>query len=170
MCSYNRINGTYACEDDYSLNQVLKGELGFKGFVQSDWGGTHSTVAAANNGLDMTMPGGTDFASHDSWFGKNLTDAVTAGKVNKDRVNDMALRIVAAWYKVGQDKNMPETTINSFDREKAPYNNVQGDHKKVAHAGAVASHVLLRNSGILPLSSKVKNVAFIGADAGPSPE
>ena len=46
MCSYNRVNGTYACENDYLINQVLKGELGFKGQVQSDWGATHSTVPA----------------------------------------------------------------------------------------------------------------------------
>ncbi|KAI8884694.1 glycoside hydrolase family 3 protein [Backusella circina FSU 941] len=169
MCSYNKINGTYACEDDYTMNTVLKGELGFRGFVQSDWGGTHSTAPAVNSGLDMTMPGDVNFGSGDSYFGKNLTAAVSNGKVEEDRITDMALRIAAAYYKVGQDKNMPEVTINAFDRSKAPYNNVQGDHKKIARAGAVASHVLLRNSGILPLSPKVKNVAFIGADAGPSP-
>lgn len=57
MCSYNRANGTYACENDYLLNTVLKGELNFKGFVHSDWSATMSTVPSANNGLDMTMPG-----------------------------------------------------------------------------------------------------------------
>jgi beta-glucosidase len=57
MCSYNKVNGTYSCENDYLLNTVLKGELGFKGFVQSDWSATMSTVPSANHGLDMTMPG-----------------------------------------------------------------------------------------------------------------
>jgi beta-glucosidase len=57
MCSYNKINGVYACESDYALNKLLKQELGFKGYVQSDWSATHSTVDSAVNGLDMTMPG-----------------------------------------------------------------------------------------------------------------
>ncbi|KAG1251949.1 hypothetical protein G6F68_012020 [Rhizopus microsporus] len=57
MCSYNLINDTYACENDYTINTVLKGELGFKGFVQSDWYATMSTVPSANGGLDMDMPG-----------------------------------------------------------------------------------------------------------------
>ncbi len=52
MCSYNRVNGDYACENDFLLNQVLKKDWGFKGFVLSDWGGTHSTVKAALAGLD----------------------------------------------------------------------------------------------------------------------
>lgn len=56
MCAYNLYNGTYACENEYTLNTVLKGELGFRGFVQSDWGATHSTAPAVNAGLDMTMP------------------------------------------------------------------------------------------------------------------
>jgi beta-glucosidase len=57
MCSYNKINGTYACQDDYTMNKVLKGELGFRGFIQSDWSATMSTSPSANAGLDMTMPG-----------------------------------------------------------------------------------------------------------------
>lgn len=57
MCSYNKINGVYACESDYAINHLLKGQLQFKGYVQSDWSATHSTVDSANNGLDMTMPG-----------------------------------------------------------------------------------------------------------------
>ena len=57
MCSYNRVNGDYACENAFTLNQVLKHDWGFKGFVLSDWGGTHSTVKAAQAGLDMDQPG-----------------------------------------------------------------------------------------------------------------
>ncbi len=69
MCSYNLVNGDYACENDYLLNEVLKKDFGFKGFVLSDWGGTHSTVKAANAGLDMEQPG-SDF------FGEPLKKAV----------------------------------------------------------------------------------------------
>lgn len=57
MCAYNKINEVYACESDYAINKLLKDQLGFKGFVQSDWSATHSTVDSANHGLDMTMPG-----------------------------------------------------------------------------------------------------------------
>lgn len=163
MCSYNQVQDTWACEDDYTLNQVLKGELGFKGFVQSDWSATMSTVPSANGGLDMTMPGDITFNSNDSYFGKNLTDAVAAKTVDESRVTDMVTRIVAAWYKVGQDKGFPEVKINSFNRDKATVANVQRDHKKLARSMAAASNVLLKNSGILPLSKKVQSIALVGS-------
>ncbi len=57
MCSYNRVNASWACQNPKVLNGLLKTELGFQGFVVSDWGGTHTGVDAANAGLDMTMPG-----------------------------------------------------------------------------------------------------------------
>jgi beta-glucosidase len=63
MCSYNRLNETYACEHSSLLNGILKGELGFEGYVMSDWFATHSGVASINGGLDMTMPGSIDQAS-----------------------------------------------------------------------------------------------------------
>ncbi|CEG66924.1 hypothetical protein RMATCC62417_03418 [Rhizopus microsporus] len=170
MCSYNQANGTFACENDYLLNTVLKGELGFKGFVQSDWSATMSTVNSANHGLDMTMPGDVTMGSNDSYFGKNLTDAVHAKKVSESRVTDMATRIVAAWYKLGQDKNFPKTTLDSFHLEKAPYVNVQSDHYKLVRSMGAASTVLLKNNGILPLSKSVKKVAFVGSDAAVNPD
>jgi beta-glucosidase len=110
MCSYNKINGTYACENDQLLNGLLKGELGFRGFVQSDWSATMSTVPSANGGLvidriictnrlysiltslivfpfkDMTMPGDIKFHSGDSYYGKNLTRVVVDGQVPESRV------------------------------------------------------------------------------------
>ncbi|KAL9550982.1 hypothetical protein MBANPS3_004484 [Mucor bainieri] len=157
MCSYNKLNGTYACENDYILNTLLKEELGFKGFVQSDWGATHSTIASANSGLDMNMPG-------DDAFAANLTQAVKDDKVKEERVTNMATRIVASWYKLGQDKDFPETAINTSYPEAAKYVNVQADHKKLVREMGAASSVLLKNSGILPLSDKVKSVALIGSD------
>ena len=62
MCSYNLVNGDYACENSYLLTDVLKKDFGFQGFVLSDWGGTHSTTKAATAGLDMEMPGNTYLA------------------------------------------------------------------------------------------------------------
>ena len=61
MCAYNRVNGDYSCENDYLLNQVLKKDWGFKGWVMSDWFATHSAVKAAQNGLDQEMPLGILF-------------------------------------------------------------------------------------------------------------
>ena len=90
MCSYNRINGTYACENRDTLTTILKRQFGFTGFVMSDWGGTHSTVAAANAGLDMEMdvkPG--------QYFTAPLKTAVQDGQVPMSRLNDMVTRIVA---------------------------------------------------------------------------
>lgn len=84
MCSYNRINNTYGCENSKLMNGVLKGELGFQGFVMLDWNAQH-TLDSANAGLDMLMPSGG------SW-GNNLTEAVRNGTVDEKRVADMATR------------------------------------------------------------------------------
>jgi beta-glucosidase len=171
MCSYNQNNGTYACEDDYLLNTVLKGELGFRGFVQSDWGATKSTAKSVNGGLDMTMPGDITFSSGTTYFGQNLTDAVNAKQVSEARATDMAMRIVAAWYKVGQDKGFPKTQIDAFHMEKAPYVNVQANHGQLVREMGAASNVLLKNvNSALPISpKKVKNIAIIGSDAAVNP-
>ncbi|CEP07730.1 hypothetical protein [Parasitella parasitica] len=171
MCSYNLVNGTYACENDYLMNTVLKGELGFKGFVQSDWQATHSTAKSVNAGLDMTMPGDIVFFSNDSYFGKNLTDAIDRKEVSEERATDMATRIVAAWYKVGQDKNFPNLTLSSFHMEEAPFVDVQANHKALVREIGAASTVLLKNAGsVLPIDpKKTRKIAIIGSDAGPDP-
>jgi beta-glucosidase len=171
MCSYNMINGTYACEDDYTLNTVLKGQLGFRGFVQSDWWATHSTAPAVNGGLDMSMPGDIAIDSGaPSYFGQNLTDAVKNHQVSEERATDMAMRVVAAWYKVGQDKKFPKTTINAFHRSMAPFVNVQADHGKLVRELGAASTVLLKNTeGVLPLSKSTKTIALVGSDIKVNP-
>lgn len=169
MCAYNLANGTHACEDDYLLNTVLKGELRFKGFVHSDWGATKSTVKAANSGLDMDMPGDISYESGTSWFGQNLTDAVKANKVKETRATDMAMRVVATWYKVGQDKKFPEVKLNSVNRDQAPVANVQKNHKKLVREMGAASTVLLKNSGILPLGKSIKSIALVGSDIKVNP-
>ncbi|EMC94844.1 glycoside hydrolase family 3 protein [Baudoinia panamericana UAMH 10762] len=104
MCSYNQINNSYACQNSKLLNGVLKDELGFQGFVQSDWLAQRSGVAAALAGLDMTMPGdGLFWQDGQSLWGSELTKAVLNSSVPMDRLNDMVMRIVAAWYQLGQD-------------------------------------------------------------------
>lgn len=106
MCSYNQVNNSYACQNSYLINKVLKEELGFQGFVMSDWWATHSGVAPANAGTDMTMPGdaGWELWGRTFW-GPNLVTATLNGSVADWRLNDMAVRIMAAYYYVGLDKN-----------------------------------------------------------------
>src|SRR5262249_20223574 len=98
MCAYNRVNGAYSCESDWLLNQVLKTDWGFKGYVMSDWGATHSTVAAANAGLDQESGWAFDKSPY---FAGALNEAVNNGHVSQARLDDMAKRIVWALYATG---------------------------------------------------------------------
>ncbi len=104
MCSYNLVNGVYACENDYLLNEVLKKDWGFQGFVISDWFATHSTVLAATAGLDMQQPS-SDF------FGVELKKAVEAGQVPLARLNDMVHRIVRTEFAIGIVDNPQHTKV-----------------------------------------------------------
>ncbi|KAI4261674.1 MAG: hypothetical protein L6R42_003127 [Xanthoria sp. 1 TBL-2021] len=104
MCSYNLVNNSYACGNSKLMNGILKDELGFQGFVQSDWLAQRSGVASALAGLDMTMPGdGLLWADGKSLFGPRLTEAALNGSLPLERLNDMATRVVAAWYQLKQD-------------------------------------------------------------------
>jgi beta-glucosidase len=154
MCSYSTINGVDACENGFLQNQVLKGQWRFPGFVTSDWWATHSTVAAANNGLDMEMPDAT-------YFGAPLKAAVQAGQVPMSRLNDMVGRILTEEFRFGL-----------FDRSNtgSPSAVVTNSrHAAVARNVAEQGSVLLKNSGgTLPLNTaKVHSIAVIGDDAGP---
>jgi beta-glucosidase len=150
MCSYNRVNGDFACENDYTLNTVLKGQWGFKGFVLSDWEGTHSTVKAALNGLDMEQPG-------IKYFGSALKAAVEAGQVPQSRLDDMVHRIVRSMFAVGvvDNPSLPRRVTDPF----------QG--KDDARHIEQESIVLLQNKGsILPLApEKLRKIVLIGAHA-----
>uniref|UniRef100_A0A060T8W5 beta-glucosidase n=1 Tax=Blastobotrys adeninivorans TaxID=409370 RepID=A0A060T8W5_BLAAD len=115
MCSYNKVNHTYSCENSYMLNHLLKDEMGFQGFVMSDWGALHSGVGSVLAGTDMEMPAGGmtmesgfDIPKGMAYFGANLTIAVLNETVPLDRVDDMATRIMAAFYYVGVDKAREE--------------------------------------------------------------
>ncbi|KAK6537809.1 hypothetical protein TWF694_010714 [Orbilia ellipsospora] len=190
MCSYQRVNNTYSCENSKLLNGILKDELGFQGFVQSDWLAQRSGVTSSLNGLDVTMPGdGLRWANGDSLWGPNLSRAVLNGSLSLDRFNDMATRVVAAWYQLGQDEFpedfapnfsswvRAETGLLHFGAGEGPkgitnkYINVQSDHKRIARAVATEGHVLVKNDNkILPLDiSKYKKIGVYGSDAGPSP-
>ncbi|WP_440965111.1 glycoside hydrolase family 3 C-terminal domain-containing protein [Massilia sp. GER05] len=153
MCSYNRVFGTYACENDYLLNEVLKKDWGFKGYVMSDWGATHSTVQAANNGLDRQS--GQEF-DKSPYFGGALDEAVKNGYVSEARLDDMATRIVRAMFAKGVVDN-PVAQGGKIDFAK---------NGAVSRATAEEGIVLLKNDNrVLPLSKDVKTIAIIGGHA-----
>lgn len=104
MCSYNQVNNSYACQNSYLLNGIIKDEMGFQGFIQSDWLAQRSGVASTLSGLDMSMPGdGLLWAQGKPLWGHQLTKSILNGSVPLERINDMVTRVVAAWYQLGQD-------------------------------------------------------------------
>jgi beta-glucosidase len=149
MCSYNRINGDYACENSYTLNEVLKKEWGFKGFVLSDWGGTHSTVKASEAGMDQEEPMA-------GFFGPALLQAVKDGKVSAADIDEHARRVLYAEFMTG---------IVDDPVEKGVVDVMRG--LEVAQHVEEESIVLLKNEkGILPLNAaKIRSVALIGGHA-----
>jgi beta-glucosidase len=145
MCSYNKVNGDYACENDYLLNQVLKKSFGFQGWVLSDWGGTHSTVKAALNGLDQEMPGS-------GFFGDALKKAVESGEVPMARLDDMVHRILRSMFAVGVIDYPPAQQVVDVFRGLE-------DSQHIAEE----SIVVLKNANKqLPLNATVKSIAVIG--------
>ena len=144
------------------MNDILKGELGFPGYIMSDWNAQHTT-GAANAGLDMSMPG-TDFSGGNILWGPALLNAVSNGSVPQSRLDDMVTRILASWYLLGQDGSYPSVTFSSWNGGGgAP--NVTGTHNTIARAIARDGIVLLKNSNnALPLT-KPASLALIGQDA-----
>jgi len=149
MCSYNRINGDFGCENAYTLRDVLEKEWGFKGFVISDWGGTHSTEKASAAGLDQEQPM-ADF------FGPKLKEAVEAGKVPLSEIDDHARRILYAEFLSGIIDDPPQQSV--VDVERGFSVSQQIEEKSI---------VLLKNSPtVLPINpSKVHSIAIIGGHA-----
>jgi beta-glucosidase len=156
MSSYNRINGTYAGEDDWLLNQVLKQEWGFKGFVMSDWGGVHSAGKAALAGMDQESAG--EVFDKELYFDQPLRQAVASGEVPKARLDDMAKRIMRSLFAHGViDDPIPTKVVTPV-----PY----VADRRIARDTLEAGAVLLRNEGgLLPLSRKGQSVVVIGAHA-----
>ncbi|MES2898498.1 MAG: beta-glucosidase [Pseudomonadota bacterium] len=154
MCSYNRVHGDYACENDWLLNQVLKKDWGFKGYVMSDWGGTHSTIPAALRGLDQQS--GWPF-DKSPYFKDALIEAVQNGHVPESRFNDMVHRIVRTMIKHGLMEHPVQIEAEKID---------MAAHARIAQADAQESIVLLKNEGrLLPLANTYKTIAIIGGHA-----
>ena len=155
MCSYNRVNGFYACENDWLLNQVLKTDWGFKGYVMSDWGATHSTTQAANHGLDQQSGWAFD---RSPYFNGALREAVNNGYVSEARANDMAKRILWAMFDVG----LFDHPVNGDQATTIDY----AKNGKISQTDAEEGIVLLKNTaGLLPLSKTAKSILIVGAHA-----
>jgi beta-glucosidase len=148
MGAYNSVNKQYSCENNHLLNEVLRGDWGFKGFVLSDWSGTVSTVNAANHGLDVEMPS-------ERFYGKALEAAVKRGDVSEETLNTMVSNVlrVMFWSGAFDQGPMYETSIMR-----------SAEHLAVARKAAAQSMVLLKNDkNILPIDTKKnKKIAVIG--------
>ncbi|KAI1876458.1 hypothetical protein JX265_003984 [Neoarthrinium moseri] len=183
MTSYNAINGSATSQNAYLINGLLKDELGFQGIVMTDWLAHISGVPSALAGLDMNMPGDTmiPIIFGTSYWMYELTRSALNGSVPMDRINDMATRIVATWYKMGQDKDYPRPNFSSNTRDREgpcypsalisptcvvnQYVNVQADHKVVAKQVAQEAITLLKNNGsFLPISTSA-HLSVFGTDA-----
>ena len=152
MCSYNRVDSVYACENSWLLTDVLRSDWGFRGYVMSDWGATHSTVAAAKAGLDQDS--GFPF-DKEPYFGRPLRDALDHGTVPAARLDLMAHRILRALFAQGV-----------FERPVSEKPIDYAAHAAVTRAGAEAGAVLLKNEhGLLPLAASAKRIAVIGGHA-----
>lgn len=157
MCAFNKINGVYACESDELLNQVLKTQLDFEGWVMSDYGATHSTVPAVLGGLDQEMPGNTtpEVGPGTCFFCGPLLDAVRSGQVPVSRIDDAVLRILGPMFGLGL-----------FDHPPVVQPLPEQAHSEFARSVAERAMVLLKNDGgALPLTGAVGSIAVIGADA-----
>jgi beta-glucosidase len=150
MCAYPRINGTYACENGYLLNEVLRKEWGFRGYVQSDFGAVHSTARSILAGADLEMNTGT-------WYSATrINAALAAGAIRVADIDVLLKRRFYSMFRLGQfDRPLMETPIDEVG------------HGRLARSIAEQSAVLLKNeNGTLPLDASVfRSIALIGPRA-----
>ncbi|KAH7061423.1 beta-glucosidase [Macrophomina phaseolina] len=182
MCSYNRLNQTYACENPKLLNGLLKGELGFQDYVVSEWMATHSGITAAIAGLDMNMPGpiAPETDPFSTYFGANITAAAQNGSLPASRLDDMVARILSPYFllhqKPGTYPSVDPTTYSVLEATYGllqntlgipPARDVRRNHTQLIRAIAAAGTVLLKNvNGSLPLALPLK-IGVFGNDAAP---
>src|SRR5881227_1363158 len=152
MCSYNKLNGQYACENDHLLQQILEREWGFKGYVLADYGAAHNTIASLNNGLDFEPWPGLAYSP------TAVDVALATQMASPSTVDDHIRRVLRTAFAYG-----------FFDRPAYVNNDSQIDkagHLRVAGQIEEAGATLLKNDGILPLDPRRnKSIAIIGSDA-----
>ncbi len=148
MPAYNKVNGDYCSENEHLLNEILRGEWGFKGMTVSDWGGTHSTMGAMLHGLNVQMTG-------DNYLGKPVIDSIATGALTEAMVDEKVRQILRVRYAV---KAVPEEIANTKMTS-------QPECQRIAKTVAEKSIVLLKNEGTLPLQAGIKKIAVIGQNA-----
>jgi beta-glucosidase len=159
MGAYNKFRGQYATENKYLINDILKGEWGFKGLVMSDWGAVHNTMEALENGTDLEMGSdlGTPPLKYSQFFlGDTVIKLVKNGKVPVSLIDDKVRRILRVMFK---------TNMIGAKRTAGAYNTKA--HQQTALKVAEEGIVLLKNEdNVLPLAKvKIKNIAIIGQNA-----
>ena len=154
MGAYNKFRGTWCCENPYLMNTLLREEAGFKGIILSDWAAVHTTVEAANAGLDLEM--GTDSTYNRYYFADKLLAAVESGEVSEKVINDKVRHILWVMHNI---KALDD------DREKGAFTGTE--HSQAAYNTAKESIVLLKNDQqVLPINKeKIKSIAVIGDNA-----
>ncbi len=150
MCSYNQVNGVYACENPI-LTTSLDEQMGFDGYVMSDFGSVHSTVASMNAGLDQEL-------NRPVWYTPARLDAaLAAGEITQAQIDQAAFDVVHTYIEKGLfDHPVPGTAIPNVSTP---------EHKALAREIAEQSTVLLKNDGVLPLGGNAPTVAVIGQTA-----
>jgi beta-glucosidase len=151
MCAYNQVNSAYSCENDWLLNQVLKTDWRYPGFVMSDWGAVHSTVGSVLAGLDQESGEQLDTSN---FLGAALADAVAEGRVPAARLDDMVRRILYAIFTSG----VADARAASEPLDFSPQDQTALD---IEREGAV----LLQNRGVLPLSDQPSRILVVGGHA-----
>ena len=154
MCAYNRVNGDYACESDFLLNQVLKRDWGYPGWVMSDWGAVHSTERAANAGLDQQSGQELD---RGYFFSEPFAEALVAGRITEARLDDMVRRYLVGLIEAGVLDAPVVTTAQDID---------YAANAEVAQRTAESGIVLLKNEGdVLPLAASARRILLVGGHA-----
>jgi len=159
MCAFNKVNGEYSCGNDELLNGILKTQLGFQGYVSSDFNATKA-ITDYEAGLDVSGPG-TEYS------GENLKQAVLAGVVSEERLDDAVRRVLRTFFEFGIIDNPPaDSFVNPQPAATALTEAIIVENDAVARSVADASAVLLKNEGLLPLQDdSADTVAVIGSDA-----
>ena len=148
MPAYNKVNGDYCSENEHLLNEILRGEWGFKGFTVSDWGGTHSTMGAMLHGLNVQMTGS-------NYLGQPVIDSIATGALTEALVDEKVKQILRVRYAI---EAIPDDVANTKMTS-------QPECQDIAKQVAEKSIVLLKNEGKLPIAKEVKKIAVIGQNA-----
>jgi beta-glucosidase len=162
MGAYNQINGQHCCENEHLLNEILKGEWGFKGVVMSDWGGVHHTDLAALNGMDMEMGSRPPYASN--YLATPFLEGLQSGQFPMSALDDKVSRHLYVMFKLNLIQNPSATNAVANAAPQTPLSTKQ--HQETARKVAEESFVLLKNENLLPLNpAQVKTIAVIGGNA-----